>query len=122
MELFEKAVKLATNVRDDATLHYLYKEWLPLKLDNAAHAILDQAAKTEWPQLKDELIGLLVDPQEKYKWQAKLTTIKWDGKESFHTLASRVKRAVDKFDKDMPDKFKKREYFFWFCATFKKLM
>ena len=122
VELFEKAVKLATNVRDEPTLHYLFKEWLPLKLDNAAHALLKQATKVQWPALKDELIGLLVDPQEKYKWQAKLTTIKWDGKESFHTLAARVIVAVNKYDKEMPDEFKKREYYFRFRAAFKKPM
>ena len=120
--LFEKAVKLATNVRDAPSLHYLYIEWLPLKLDNAALAILKQARKTEWPELKDELTGLLVDPQERYKWQAKLTTIKWDGKESFHTLASRVVRAVNKYDKEMPNEFKKREYYFRFRSAFKKPM
>ena len=44
VELFEKAVMLATNVRDDAGLHYLYKQWLPLKLDSAARAALKQVA------------------------------------------------------------------------------
>ena len=39
---FEKAVKLATNVRDDAGLAYLYKEWLPLKLDEVASSHLEQ--------------------------------------------------------------------------------
>ena len=30
---FEKAVKLSTTRRDDASLHELNKEWLPLKLE-----------------------------------------------------------------------------------------
>ena len=119
---FERAVKLATNVRDNDQLYYLYKEWLPLKLDEAAYAIWLQTTKTRWPDLREELISLLVDPQEKYKWQAKLTTIKWDGKESFHALASRVKRAVDKYDKEMSQDYKNREYFFRFRAAFKKPM
>ena len=119
---FERAVKLATNVRDDDQLAYLYKEWLPLKLDDAAYAIWMQTTKTRWLDLREELIGLLVDPQEKYKWQAKLTTIKWDGKESFHALASRVKRAVDKYDKEMSQDYKNREYYFRFRAAFKKPM
>ena len=39
---FEKAVKMATDTRDgDDQLHYLYKEWLPLKLDDDATAHLD---------------------------------------------------------------------------------
>ena len=119
---FERAVKLATNVRDDTQLYYLYKEWLPLKLDEPAYAIWLLTTKTRWPDLREELIGLLVDPQEKYKWQAKLTTIKWDGKESFHALASRVKRAVNKYDKEMSQEYKNREYFFRFRAAFKKPM
>ena len=119
---FERAVKLATNVRDDNQLYYLYKEWLPLKLDEPAYAIWLLTTKNRWPDLREELIGLLVDPQEKYKWQAKLTTIKWDGKESFHALVSRVKRAVNKFDKEMSQDYKDREYYFRFRAAFKKKM
>ena len=122
VDKFERAVKLATNVRDDTQLYYLYKEWLPLKLDESAYAIWLLTTKTRWPELREELIGLLVDPQEKYKWQAKLTTIKWDGKESFHALASRVKRAVNKFDKEMSQDYKNREYYFRFRAAFKKPM
>ena len=122
VELFEKAVMLATNVREDASLHFLYKEWLPLKLDNSARATLKQVAGRAWPELKAQLTLLLVDPQEQARWQAKKTTIKWDGKESFHNLASRVKRAVDKYERGMPDEFKQREYFQCFKNAFKKPM
>ena len=90
IRLFEKAVKLATNVRDVAALRDLFLEWLPLKLNATAYVTYLQATKTTWPELKEELIGLFIDPQERYKWQAKFTTIKWDGKESFHNLAARV--------------------------------
>lgn len=120
VDLFEKAVKLATNVRDDNILPYLYREWLPLKLDSTALAARRQVTAAGWIQIKEELAALLVDPQERYKWQVKLQTIKWDGKESFHALAARVTRAVNKFDKDMPDAFKTREYFFRFRSAFKK--
>ena len=37
VKLFEKAVKMATNVRDNATLLSLYLEWLPLKLHTTAY-------------------------------------------------------------------------------------
>ena len=120
--LFEKAVKLATNVREKQALYDLFMEWLPLKLHSTAYATYRQAKCTTWPTLKEELIGLFIDPQERYKWQAKHTTIKWDGKESFHHLAARVIQAVDKFDKGMPDEFKTREYFFRFRDAFKKPM
>ena len=122
VELFEKAVMLATNVRDDDSLHFLYKEWLPLKLDSSARAMFKQVAGRAWPELKAQLILLLVDPQEQARWQAKKITIKWDGKESFHNLASRVKRAVDKYERGMPDDFKAREYYQRFKNAFKKPM
>ena len=122
VKLFEKAVKLATNVRDNVTLLDLYLEWLPLKLASTAYVTYLQATNTTWPELKEELIGLFIDPQERYKWQAKYTTIKWDGKESFHNLAARVVQAVNRYNKEMPDEFKTREYFFRFRNAFKKPM
>ena len=67
VKLFEKAVKLATNVRDNATLLSLYLEWLPLKLHASAYVTYRQATSTTWPELKEELIGLFIDPQERYK-------------------------------------------------------
>ena len=120
-EILERGIKVATNVRDATELGLLCKDWLPLKLDAPALAILRQAnGAADWKDLKEELIALLVDPQEKYKWQARLTTIKWDQKESFHALASRVRRAVNKFDKDMPQAFKEREYYQRFCDALPK--
>ena len=120
---FEKSVKLATNVRDDNIdeLHYLYKEWLPLKLDEVASGHLDRIDDgAEWNEIKDQLSNDLVDPQEKLRWRARQLTIKWDGKESIHTLASRVIRAVDKFDRHMPQDMKDMEYFTRFRSAFKK--
>ena len=119
-DLFVSGVKLATNARDQQQLDDLCLEWLPLKLDAPALAVYKQANKTSWTALKEDLIKLLVDPQEKFKWQARLTTIKWDGKESFHALASRIKRAVDKYDKEMPQAFKDRDYYQRFCDALPK--
>ena len=120
--LFEKAVKLATNVREKQALYDLFLEWLPLKLHSTAYATYRQAKSTTWPTLKEELIGLFIDPQERYKWQANHTTIKWDGKESFHHLAARIIQTVDKYNKGMPDVYKVREYFLRFRSAFKKPM
>ena len=114
VEMFEKAVKLATNAQNNDVLYPLCVDWLPLKLDQGARAVHSQAEKNTWAELKAELKGLFVDPQEAYKWQAKKKTIKWDGVESFHALAARVMSAVNKYDKPMPDAFKTREYFFRF--------
>ena len=119
-DLFVSGVKLATNARDQQEVDDLCLQWLPLKLDAPALAVYKQADKTSWSALKEDLIKLLVDPQEKFKWQARLTTIKWDGKESFHALASRVKRAVDKYDKEMPQAFKDRDYYQRFCDALPK--
>ena len=117
---FEKAVKLATNVRDDASLHYLYKEWLPLKLDDLASTYLDQIGDVTWPNTKTRLSDLLVDPQMKLRWRARQWTITWDGKESMHALAARVKRAVNKYDRHLPEDVRESEYFVRFRCAFKK--
>ena len=89
-DLLESAITLATNATGDNHAA-LCKKWLPLKLDSPSRAIYKQSDRdANWADLKQELTGLLIDPQEKYKWQAKRTTTKWDGKESFHALASRI--------------------------------
>ena len=122
VELFEKAVKLATKQSGDE-LKTSKLDWLPLKLDRTARSILNQCKPPitdpptppyTWDELKDKLKDLLIDPMEKYKWQAKKTKLKWDGIESFDVLASRVTRTVNKYDKDLPDDSKEREYFFRF--------
>ena len=66
--LFEKSVMLAMNVRDEARLRFVYKEWLLLKLDKTAHAAHSKVAGLAWPELKAELTKLLVDLQEKARW------------------------------------------------------
>ena len=128
VELFEKAVNLATRPPNDTERHLLYKEWLSLRLDKPARAILAQAeARTHavaqalqaprdatWKELKEELISLLIDPNEEYKWDHHLMTIKWDGIESLQALASRVITAVNKFNKKMDEKYKTKEYFLRF--------
>ena len=132
VEMFEKAVDLATKATAKADKEKAYWDWLLLRLDKPARAILSQAeatikatAQTEnrqptWQELKDELKTLLIDPHEAYKWHAKLMTIKWDGVESFHALASRVISAVNKFDKAMDDAYKKRECFLRFRMALPK--
>ena len=62
-EILERGIKVATNVRDATELGLLCKDWLPLKLDAPALAILRQADRNaDWPTLKEELIALLVEP------------------------------------------------------------
>ena len=121
---FEKAVKLSTTRRDDLSLHELYKEWLPLKLDDAANTFLEQldTATLEWPAIKSRMEDLLIDPHQKLKWRTKQTTIKWDGKESIHMLKARVVRDVNKYDKHMPQEVKDEEYFVRFRAAFRKTL
>ena len=110
---FEKAVKLSTTRRDDASLHELNKEWLPLKLDDTANLSLEQldVASMDWPALKSKMEDVLIDPQQKLKWRTRQTTIKWDGKESIHMLRARVVRAINKYDKNMPQEVKDEECF-----------
>ena len=120
IQLFENAVKLATK-ENGAELQQSKLDWLPLRLDRNARYILSECKPPvtdpptppyTWDELKPRLKNLLVDPMEKYKWQAKKSKLKWDGIETFNMLASRVTRAVEKFDKDLPNDAKKREFFF----------
>ena len=108
VEMFEAAIELAHNPADDAK-EGLFKKWLPLKLDEHGRSVLKNCDMTKtWAALKEDLKKLLVNPEDKYSWLARTRVITWDGKESLHSLATRVKRAVDKFDPDGP---KEREYF-----------
>ena len=107
IELFEDSVVLATNPQTTARRHELYLKWLKQKLDAPARAVLKQipagtayASVGDVKGVKEQLQELLIDPHAVYKWQAMKTKITWDQKESFQELATRVKRAVDKYDKD----------------------
>ena len=111
VRMFENSIKLAYKNEDEAALKELCIQWLPFKLDEEARVIHGSVTKVRWPDIKAELEALLIDPQEAYNWKARVTTIVWDGKENFHSLATRIKRAVDKFD---PDCNKAKEYFFRF--------
>ena len=122
VKLFEIAVKLATNAVGDRR-QILYKEWLPLKLDDHArglHETIDE--QSTWEEIKNQLATDLIDPQEQAKWQDGIITVKWDGTESILSLANQVKRLVDKYERDMPRQYKEREYFDRFLAAFKKPM
>ena len=98
-EIYESALVVATGVTDALRKLFLLKTWLPLKLDARARDVYKNCTKTTWEELKAEFIGLLIDPQEKYRWRAGQNPIVWDGVESFHALASRVRSAVKKHEK-----------------------
>lgn len=109
--MFEDAVGLAHGITAGNERDVLCLRWLPLKLDESARMVYKEAKKDEWATLKTDLTKLLIDPQDKYNWLSGRRMIVWDGKESFHSLASRVKASVDKYDDDGP---KEREYFLKF--------
>jgi hypothetical protein len=115
--LFEQAVVLGTEVTDADRKVELWKSWLPYKLDDEARVILRSITTNVYAEVKADLRKLLIDPQEAYSWQTNRSTIQWDGKESFHSLAVRVQRAVDKYD---PDASKPKEYFFRFRQALPK--
>ena len=100
ISLFEDAVVLATNVKNEARKKELFKTWLPLVLDDRTRMVFRKCEKTEWNELVKELAKLLVDPQEKYEWRAGRLKITWDQTESFHVLAARVTRAINKYEDD----------------------
>ena len=79
--MFEKAVVLATNPADDDRKHELFKNWLPIKLDDATRMVHSGCSSAFSANLKKELKGLLVSPEEKYSWWSGRNRITWDGKE-----------------------------------------
>ena len=108
---FEIAVGLAHSVgapaqREQRDSYCL--QWLPLKVDESTWTVFKNVRGITWEQIKAELITLLTDPQEKYDWFAGRNPIVWDGKESFHALAARIKRKVNKH---ISDPSREREYF-----------
>ena len=121
--IFEKACIVATNP-SDARKESTFLQWFPIKLDKRARELFAGIVQTKpdgssksWAAITTELKELLIDPQERYNWKAKKSTIKWDGKESFHALETRVKRAVDLFEDPA---VVKSEYFFRFRAALPK--
>ena len=115
IELFESAIDLAYPAVDAATLNGHCIKWLPLKLDSEARTIYKNVTEAEWKKKKEKLSELLVNPEERYTWLTRRTTITWDGKESLHTLAAKIIQAVNKYDPKNGDK--DREYFFRFRAA-----
>ena len=97
---FELAVELAHNVTGPDNLakrnEYCLK-WLPVKIDEATWTLYRGITSRDWDTVKKELSTHLEDPQEKYDWFAGRNPIIWDGKESFHSLAMRIKLKVDKY-------------------------
>ena len=110
--LFEKAIKLRHPSASNAEHQSLCMQWIPLKLDDTSRTISNNVTATEWGPMKEEMGKLMVNPEDKYNWLARRDTITWDGKESLHALATRIKQKVDKFDPDNGNK--EREYFIRF--------
>ena len=98
--MFESAVELATNPQSDDRKYELCMNWLPIKLDDATRMIHSNCSSETWIDLKTELKSLLVTPEERYNWRSGRNRIVWDGRESFHVLATRIKRSVDRHDEN----------------------
>ena len=112
---FEAAVELAYPLADAEARKGHCLKWLPLKLDATARSTYQNVTGVDWDDIKAELAKLLVNPEDRYNWLARKTTIMWDGKESLHNLATRIVQAVNKYDPTNADK--EREYFFRFRAA-----
>ena len=108
VEKFEGAVGLAHGVEPGDKKNELCLKWLILKLDETSTSTYKSCTKATWPEIKVELAKLLIDPQEKYDIFAGRNPIKWDGKESFRQLATRIRRRIDRHDLGRDPQ---REYF-----------
>ena len=120
IERFQLAVGLAHNASGPDKIakrneHCL--DWLPLMIDSATWTIYCSITSKDWDTIKKELSALLTDPQEKYDWFAGRNPIRWDGKESFHSLAMRIKLKVDKH---IEETSRPRESFQQFRASLPK--
>ena len=94
--MFENAVVLACNPLNDARKKELWRMWLPYKLDDSTRMIYNNCVKQVWAERKAEFRSLLRSPEEKYRWRAGHTRLVWDGEDSFHVLATKVKRTLDR--------------------------
>ena len=111
IKTLEDGIQVSCNPASTARKEELCILWLPLMLDDAAKAIWQNVTKKKWNEIKAELEELLVDPQERYNWKTGYVTVIWDEKESFHELATRVKRCVDLYE---PTADKPSQYFYRF--------
>ena len=100
IECFEFGVTLATRVTGKARKETLFRKWLPLKLDDNSRILLGKCKEENWELLKAELKDLMVDPQERYEWRSGRIKVEWDGKERFHVFETRVRRKVDRLEKN----------------------
>ena len=128
IERFETAVKLATNAQTDQRRNELYLQWLPLWIDEPARAVLRQIPTGTAYQTVNNVKGvkallkeLLLDPNDAYQWRAMKKKVTWDGKEDFQVLATRVIRAVDKYEKDLDQNARNNSYFFRFREALPKV-
>ena len=117
---FELAVGLAYNANSEdkaAKRKEQCVNWLPMKIDAATFTLYQGITAATWDNIKRELSRLLTDPQERYDWFAGRKPIMWDGKESFHSLAMRIKLKIDKH---IEEAARPREYFQQFRGALPK--
>ena len=111
IKTMEDGIVLTCNPQSKERKEELCLLWLPLMLDDSAKSVWQNVTKKKWEEIKVEMEELLVDPQERYNWKAGQVTVIWDEKESFHELATRVRRCVDLYE---PDADKPTQYFYRF--------
>ena len=97
IELFDTAIAITYKGATDQDKEIAARQWLPLKLDDQARLTLSNVTGEDWATLKNNLQKALIDPQDEERWNSRTPFITWDGVESFQSLATRVKRATDRF-------------------------
>ena len=116
IKYFEDAIDITHAGADAASKLLFLKKWLPFKLDDKARLVYSGVPDGDWAAIKANFKEALKDPQEEYNWYARRVTIVWDGVESFQSLETRIKRAVDLYETDGKD----REYFYRFRMALPK--
>ena len=116
---FEEAVNRGFNPHSKRRHHNYCLQWLSGSLDHDAYSIWrDCENKSDWEELKLELEDKFEDPAVRREWRNNPFALKWkEHEESLQTFVAKVKRKVNRYDKDLAPTVAAKEllYYTRFC-------
>ena len=104
VQQFEAAVNGSYNPHSKRRHQKFCLQCLPTCLSAHSYAIWQRAAhkRTDWEELKKELILAYEDPSVRSEWRTNLKAVVWDEyNETLQAYCAKVMRNVDNFDKDI---------------------
>jgi hypothetical protein len=112
VEVFTRAVHNATNPQTNDRKDQVLLDWLPLCLNKEASHLFKSATSNTWDDLKAELIRLFEDKDEAYRWKTNPNAYRWNQKDSLSTVAAKIKRNVDKYQKELESANGKKDAYY----------